>query len=428
MMDYDAILELASALGCKAKDLLALSPNNDPFYTGVNGRRKAAEWFAGLWETCGFHPGMHLRRIHYILVSSSPAVIRPDGKPYLNTDNDWSYLGQASLAARYERLIPDAALVDRRNPQPIINAVPPSEREPFLWISGRDPGMEINLPTDLSLPNYSLHGFDARQAYLVEVWVEKSTQNDVLVPLAGRMGVNLVPGTGETSEILARQAVERAASDGRPMRVLYISDFDPGGRSMPVALARKIEFWNRSSGLNLDITLDPIVLTPEQCQHYRLPRTPLKETEKRAGRFEDRFGEGATELDALEALFPGELSRIVEREIRRYIDTSLHTRVREVEWRIRRQLDKAHAEIIARHDVQHLTERFAALRSSLLDLMADVRERWTVVADDLHSSAPEVNEDLPSAEAATPPASPLFDSGRDYLTQIDHYRRWQGAL
>jgi hypothetical protein len=53
-----------------------------------------------------------------------------------------------------------------------------------------------------------------------------------------------------------------------------------------------------------------------------LPRIPIKETEKRSEAFEQRHGEGATELDALEALHPGVLARILEQEIGRY---RLHT-------------------------------------------------------------------------------------------------------
>ncbi|MGO6827132.1 hypothetical protein ACCS34_36665, partial [Rhizobium ruizarguesonis] len=91
--------------------------------------------------------------------------------------------------------------------------------------------MAYHAPTNQVWPPCLLGGdLTVAQPYLLEVWVEKSTQNDILVPLARRLEFNLVSGTGETSEILARQAVERAISDGRPMRILYVSDFDPGGR------------------------------------------------------------------------------------------------------------------------------------------------------------------------------------------------------
>ena len=131
------------------------------------------------------------------------------------------------------------------------------------------------------------------------------------------------PALGNYHKRVASNLAERARQSGRPVRILYVSDFDPGGMSMPVAVARKIEFAVLSEQENLDIQVRPVVLTPDQCVQYRLPRVPLKASEKRAANFEARFGEGATELDALEALHPGELRRILVREIERYYDTSL---------------------------------------------------------------------------------------------------------
>lgn len=129
---------------------------------------------------------------------------------------------------------------------------------------------------EVTPPSLSAGTLTVAQPFLVACWVEKSTQNDILVPLARRYGFNLVAGAGETSEVFARQAVERRLADGRPMRICYISDFDPGGRSVPMGLARKIEVWLAETDLDLDITLNPIVLTPEQCEHYALPRTPFR--------------------------------------------------------------------------------------------------------------------------------------------------------
>jgi hypothetical protein len=48
--------------------------------------------------------------------------------------------------------------------------------------------------------------------------------------------------------------------------------------------------------------LTPLALTLAQVQQYRLPRIPIKESDRRKPGFEDTYGEGAVELDALEAL------------------------------------------------------------------------------------------------------------------------------
>lgn len=109
------------------------------------------------------------------------------------------------------------------------------------------------------------------------------------------------------------------ANPALPRRRAQPASSGSGQPSVEIAL----EYWIREADLDVDATLDPIVLTPEQCQRYQLPRTPLKETESRAAKFEDRFGSGATELDALEALHPGELRKIVDDEVLRYIDPTL---------------------------------------------------------------------------------------------------------
>ena len=134
-------------------------------------------------------------------------------------------------------------------------------------------------------------------------------------------------GIGEQSETSSRELAFRAAEQSAPVRIIYLSDFDPGGRSMPKAVARKVEFTIAKFDLDVDLQLIPLALTPDQCREYRLPRTPIKETERRKDKFERTFGVGATELDALEALHPGELARLLEAEIDNLLDPDLQDRV-----------------------------------------------------------------------------------------------------
>lgn len=424
---YDEIKRLAKEMGCRVTDLLAQAPANDPFYAEVPARAEAAEWFAGQWHHFGWQAGVHLRRVHYRLVSAEEPILRPDGSPYQNLDRHWQWLVSSSLAARYLGLIPADVLVDRRNPDPILNAAEDPGDQPGVGVVGGSPDFGWSLDEELTLPGLLTRGFRARQPYLVEVWIEKSTQNDILAPLARRLGFNLVPGNGETSEIQVRQAVERAIRAERPMRILYVSDFDPGGRSMPLAFSRKLEFILGARELDLDITAQPIVLTPEQCRDYRLPRTPLKESERRAAKFEARFGEGATELDALEALRPGELARIVEGEVCRWLDPTLPQRTAAAEREFQRKLEEIEDEVHERYDVAELVERYDAIRAALSRLEEDAAATWEHVATDLYEAAPSVGlSTLPQPRPANPDPDPLFDSRRDYFDQLDRYRQWQG--
>ena len=67
-----------------------------------------------------FQPGVHVRRIHYALVSQAEPVLDANGEPYENTDWCWRYLMDAARDARYLGLIPARAIIDRRNPEPAI--------------------------------------------------------------------------------------------------------------------------------------------------------------------------------------------------------------------------------------------------------------------------------------------------------------------
>ena len=291
---------------------------------------------------------------------------------------------------------------------------------------------ELSLPSlrqslDPHLPRLAIEAPMVPQRYLIEIWVEKSTINDIILPLHRMYGVNVVTGIGEMSEIRCRELVERAIRHRRPVRILYISDFDPAGASMPVAVARKIQHHVVHADLDLDIQLRPIALTHAQCQHYRLPRTPIKATETRAATFEARFGEGATELDALVALHPGVMREIIEREIRRYHDGTLPRRVAEAVDQIERDLEEINEQVAGEHDEDiaelqeayaDLAERFNAAAEPFRAELREIRERhqaiMETVAGALAEQASGADYEWPEPEDADEDEDPLYDSTRSY--------------
>ena len=91
---------------------------------------------------------------------------------------------------------------------------------------------------------------------------------------------------------------------------------------MPVAVARQIEFWLQDDAPSADIKLTPLALTRDQVITDQLPRIPIKESDVRNAGFEERYGAGAVELDALEALYPGTLADLVREAIESYRDMS----------------------------------------------------------------------------------------------------------
>ncbi|MFL5625207.1 MAG: hypothetical protein ACJ788_06370 [Ktedonobacteraceae bacterium] len=430
--EYETIKQLAKEMGCKVTDLIPLAPQNDPFYTGTPTDWALAQWFAGLWQQFGYQDRVHIRRVHYQIVSQRTPVLLPNGKPYENTSECWDVLNMASKAARYLQLVDPGAFSDRRNDDPLICA-PSSSSSPSIRVYGNLWQSALELPDFPELPEYGTTGFEGEQRYHIEVWCEKSTMNDVLIPLCRRYRANLQTGSGELSITATLALAERLRYADKPARIFYVSDFDPAGQSMPVAVSRKLEYFIRRADLEMDVRVFPVVLTLDQVQYYQLPRTPIKETERRRQGFELRHGEGAVELDALEALYPGELEAVLSQYIECYYDASLDERVEEVERRLQEQLASLREQVLDPYqpDIEALREEYAHLQKEYAGRMQGYGERltriWQAMRQEMALTAPRLGGSaLPEAAIADEIGEGLYDSTRDYIEQIDAYKQFQG--
>lgn len=94
---------------------------------------------------------------------------------------------------------------------------------------------------------------------------------------------------------------------------------------MPVAFARACQYFADHLGIKAEISLEPLALTAEQVERYGLPKAPDKQQ---------------TELDALEADYPGELARILRAAVEARRDGTLEERLGEAQ----RDADQAVAE------------------------------------------------------------------------------------
>ncbi|MDP9439047.1 MAG: hypothetical protein M3P49_09910, partial [Actinomycetota bacterium] len=189
------------------KDLVVLSPGNDPFYSGSDGEREMAEWFAEFWERFGYTTGVHLRRIHYRILSEGN-IYRPDGSLYENNRDHWNWMNRASRHARYLGLINPEDLVDKRNPTPHIHLTPTWDEGPGWSYELHRERLDRLYPElgntwrDLVSVETDVTGYlydEAHQPYHVEVWAEKTTMDDILVPLCERLGTNYISGAGYQS-------------------------------------------------------------------------------------------------------------------------------------------------------------------------------------------------------------------------------------
>lgn len=112
-MPYEQIYELKKQLHCNIPDLLVEARQNDPFYAGCDILKDMALWFRKLWDDFDYTVGIHLRRVHYQILSQR--LCKHDGTAYENTESNWVYLCTAGAQARYLRLVdpPSFLLIER---------------------------------------------------------------------------------------------------------------------------------------------------------------------------------------------------------------------------------------------------------------------------------------------------------------------------
>ncbi len=443
----DELKEFAKDNGVNMGDILALARQNDPFACGTKTQIEQAEWFLNLWNKFGYTTGVHLRRIHYQIVSQRERSTHT-GETYQNTVEHWGYLCESAKFARSLRYVPVNAFEDHRNPPP-ITFVTPRGNDPVpgvdIWMdSWQMPTINTELAAEFPIASPWVHGYDyhpSDQPYHLEVWVEKSTMNDALKPVCEQYGANLVTSLGFQSITGVVNLLERIEARGKPARIFYISDFDPAGDGMPTAVARQIEYWFDTFVTEPDILLTPICLTLAQVKKWKLPSTPIKLADLRRANFEDRYGyDGAVELDAMEALYPGELAKIVRNAFEPYFDNSLDNNLYQAnrkanniarsEWR-----EYAADEI---SDAENLALRIQTVTDCYQDRLQDLKEDMDVELAALAEEMEEIKESINAKAESFMPGLPdrpeaeqleyedrtdaLLDTDREYLEQIAVYK------
>jgi hypothetical protein len=216
-----------------------------------------------------------------------------------------------------------------------------------------------------------------------------------------------------------------------PPHVFYVSDHDDPGQNMPTQLARHLQFWAEQLEIDAAVTLDPLVLTAEQIRQYDLPAAPDKKT---------KHGGPVVELDALEALHPGELAKIVRAAARPFRDEDLRDELAQTERQAMRDASAQWAEATAdlrddldelESDVRAVTRRYrprlATLAKQLDAELKPYRERLDELRDALAELADEGDViELPERPTAEPqqrrPARALYDSARGWWEQLRAFK------
>jgi hypothetical protein len=375
-------------------DLTVLSAQVDPYRIDTAAGHRDGMWLAEqLARLYGATQRAHWRGLHYAIVANG-GVRKPNGEIYQNTDDDWNWLAGPAKAARWLGYIPFDRIIDQRNSPPTIHRKARVSPEARLSI-----GLDVEIPDAEDIePLPIARGFVARQAFHFAIFGEKSSLEDVVLPIAQQFEADRYLPTGEISDTLVYQIANEANDDGRPLVMFTLSDCDPAGRQMPLSIARKLQAFHDLRFPDLRFEVVPVALTVEQVLAEGLPSTPLKETEKRASRWKEAFGVEQTEIDALTT--PAKrsvLQRIIRQGFRPYIDPTLARRVNEAKtaWGVEAQ-EAIDQQINADH-LARIRDQASAKLDELREQIDQINAQLDLVAGE-HFTLPPIEVPEPNVE------------------------------
>lgn len=400
--------------GLSLGDLTVMSNKTDPYRIDTPANHVLGRWVKDALDLTGAQVPIHPRGLHYAIISVDPPILKPNGEPYRNNDDDWTYLETCTNCARWLRYIPFEAILDERNAPPIIETQH-ADLGPELYVAAGQDSLDVPAFNDL-YPSPMLENFTARQAYRLVMMGEKSSLASVLRSIAQNYHSELILPTGEMSNALLHGMLMRGVKDGRPVRAFYFSDLDPTGYTMPLNVARKIQGLIHLYDLDIDIQLRRCALTIDQVRELGLPSTPLKETEKRADRWRERFGVEQTEIDALATLRPDVLHDIAVKALDPYFDHDLEYWIQEKKRQIAIQANARLNEAIEAHDLAAIRKRYEKAMAAAKKAIAEAAPILEEIIDETAEALEDIDITPPRPVPEGDVDEPLYSSSDDFVT------------
>ena len=411
----NTIKEAKAETGFSLDDLSAMSSKRDPYRRDTGANRRDAEWVAEMIDTHVKTETVHPRGLHYILVSVEP--LKPNGTPYRNTEEDWTWLSEHALtSARWLGAVPFHRIGDNRNAAPVVRmpgkALTTIEAMPHFSMP---PAEELEPKVIVKDWLDKVPAHFAAQPYTLIFAGEKSSLAPVVQPIADRMNAGMFFPTGEMSDGLIWQMVQAINVFERPAVVLYLSDFDPSGFTMPKNVARKLQAMETLGHLGEPVTVHATCLTMAQCVDLNLPSTPIKATDKRADKWIEATGREQTEIDALAALNPEALQEIILADAMVYFDDTLRTRWFRAKADFEAEQTKALQERIGEEEMAAMRE-IMAVKLETIQAEMDALASAASIDADLYD-VPAFEPPMAEVSGDRPATAMLLNPEEDWITQ-----------
>lgn len=235
-----------------------------------------------------------LRQVYYQLV----------GKGYIeNTVSEYGSLSKLLKGARIDGYISWEDIEDRVRTIHDLRG----------WLSGED---FVEQEVSRFLEGYRRDFLQSQTKY-IEVWVEKDALSSIFTKVAKNYSVPVVVCRGFSSVTFLNEFRERISyyqNLGKQVVMLYFGDFDPSGMEMLESM--KITLEQELSVVGVEFKR--VGLNKSDIIKYKLPNDPnaLKKTDKRAKKFQKKYGSYAVELDALRPdILEKKIKEAIEAEI-----------------------------------------------------------------------------------------------------------------
>ena len=417
--------------GLSIRDVIAMSPGNDPFWQ-TPGKVLKAIWASHIMKKV-IKPHLkrigvddiHLRDIHYILTGMNYKTW-DRSEVYRNTTAHWSDIITAFANARYLDMVDPALIRDNKNKcDRRTDYRPDYEFEKRIERGKEDLSKEMVLDLFVSwfdgLKNWHNH-----MPCHIEIWAEKDLA--LLEQVAKKYKIDTVVGEGETSITQVYRIINRIKKAGKPVRIGYIADCDVVGSNMSKAMSRKMEFIiQQLKADDYDVKLTHLMLTPAQVRQYNLPTIPMKES--KSGAYETRKDEwmearglpGAVEINSFHALHPNEFKAILVRFITSYYDSDIKIKIRDFN---KDQSEHIKELISEDEDINRLLEEFLTALTDAIDEI-DWHVKECDYDDDFENMLDEHDEkDYSNRDEHY---QWLLDTGLQYGEQLNRYNEYEAG-
>jgi hypothetical protein len=146
--------------------------------------------------------------------------------------------------------------------------------------------------------------------YYCEVWTESRSLAGVIEDDCRELAVSLYPAGGFASISLCYQAAESIEeySEGKPVIIFYIGDYDPAGVLIDVSIEKELREHLDPA---IDLDFRRLAITPEQIERYDLPTKPRKPSDRRMLHIEETVEAEAMPAGTLREMLRDEIEKLL---------------------------------------------------------------------------------------------------------------------